>query len=471
MVAVVFGGPSLEGIDLSGRNVTVLPPASLGDLLRVLRELRPDAVGLLDCELPFRALPTWHKEILTALDRGIPVVGAAAVGAHRAAELTPQGMEGVGDIFRRVASGELERDDEVLCDWEVTPEGIRHLSLPLVTMRDALVAARERGLLSGASAGLLTTLAEDLYWRERTWEALLEAGRKAGLSAEELDTFRGWLPQAPDPVRADAEALLLRLEELAAGAKADERTKAPAGPSKAVSSLFKSLDQRDRPVSSATGPLRQRCIGDLVTFAHPEADDLNGRALNRKLSLLLASFWDLSPTEEEIDRERRRLRRRFDLKSDEDLSRWMAENDLDEEEFSRLLGDEALLHRLHRWFMQGRIHAKNTGAILDELKLRGGYVEWKGKAARREALLRENEDLLREERRKAFSTSFMHLVRDHLRAEGIPWHGALVPDVLPETGMEIPDLLDELLASRTTRLLLERTMSAATGARGENTSS
>lgn len=455
MVTIVFGGPSLKGIDCTGQGVTVLPPARQGDLLKAVREMKPRAVGLLDCDLPYRSLPTWHKEILHVLAMGVPVVGAAAVGAHRAAELAFHGMEGAGSIFRRVASGELERDDEILCDWQMGPEGLKVLSVPLVSMRDAIAAASEEGILSERVARLLAEKAEVLFWRHRTWEALLDEARKDGFDEEELKMFRSWLPQAPDPVRADAVELLERLQELRAGAVESEGERHDAGKGE-DSSLFQSLDRRDRPVSSSSGPVRQWRIGDMVTFAHPEAEDLNGRALNRKLSLLLAARWDMTPDDREIEAERARIRRRFKLKTDGDMARWMEENDLDEPELRRLLEEEALLHHLHRWLMQGRIHGKNTGAILDELKLRGGYPEWKEKAARRESVIRRNEGCLMEQKEQASRTPFMTLLREHLRAEGFPWFGTLLPEALPETGMEFQDLLDEMITARAARTILGR---------------
>lgn len=56
-------------------------------------------------------------------------------------------MEGAGSIFRRVASGELERDDEVLGDWEMTGGDVKRLSVPLVAMRDVLDAAATERIL------------------------------------------------------------------------------------------------------------------------------------------------------------------------------------------------------------------------------------------------------------------------------------------------------------------------------------
>ena len=211
MVTLLFGGPSLEGIHLSGSEITLLPPAAQGDLLRYVKEFRPQAVGLLDCELPHRDLPTWHKEIIHTLNLGIPVLGAASVGAQRAVELEPHGMEGVGSIYRRIASGELERDDEVL------------ISLPLVAMRDALKGASQAGVLSGEKVTILTGVAEKLFWRHRTWETLLEEALSRGITEEDRTSFLAWLPQAPNPVREDALALIERLKELETEEREDEK--------------------------------------------------------------------------------------------------------------------------------------------------------------------------------------------------------------------------------------------------------
>ena len=54
-----------------------------------------------------------HKELLQLMARGVPVIGAASMGALRAAELAPFGMIGVGRIFTAYAAGALVGDDEV----------------------------------------------------------------------------------------------------------------------------------------------------------------------------------------------------------------------------------------------------------------------------------------------------------------------------------------------------------------------
>ena len=189
--------------------------------------------------------------------------------------------------------------------------------------------------------------------------------------------------------------------------------------------------------------------------------------MNRKLVLLLAAQWNLEPEEHEIASEEKRLRRRFRLKTDEEFVGWKAENDLDDGDIRRLLEEEALIHRLHRWFMQGRVCGKNTDALLDELHLRGGYPEWKRRAANREAIIRDNEDIWREEWRRASIVPFMQLAREHLRSEGFPWRGAMLPDVIPETGMEPIDLIEEFLAAKTAKSLWSGILGASSPAGGD----
>lgn len=452
MVAILFGGPSLEGIDLSGKKLVLLPPACQGDLLRYVKELKPNAVGLLDCELPYRDIPTWHKEIIYTLNLGIPVAGAAAVGAHRAAELASFGMEGVGSIYQRIASGELERDDEVIGDWEKTESGIKKLSLPLVVMRDAIFAAEKEGVISKDTVKVLTETAQGLFWRIRTWDSLFNKAFSQGLDEERLAPFRSWLPKAQDTVRKDASALIKRLEELE-----KEKTVKPGGGLRDSerSSLFKSMNTRDRSVSSSSGQIRQWCMADMATFAHPDAEEINRSGLNRKLVLLLGTLWKIEPKEGFLKLEKKRLFKKLGLETDEDLESWLNENDMDMKDFERITREEAIVHHLHRWLMQGRIHEKNTGIFLDEMKLLGRYPDWKKKADRRESLLRENRDIYREEAEKVSQMSFLQSLREHLMAKKLPWNGSLV-EIIPETGMEASDLKYEMIASRVERVSLKR---------------
>ncbi|MGL4541294.1 MAG: TfuA-like protein, partial [Polymorphobacter sp.] len=106
---IVFAGPSLNGVKPEG--FELCPPAAAGDLLRLIAG-PPRTVALIDGVFD-GAAPVQHKEILELLSRGFAVIGGASMGALRAAELHPFGMQGAGAIFAAYAAGRLVADDEV----------------------------------------------------------------------------------------------------------------------------------------------------------------------------------------------------------------------------------------------------------------------------------------------------------------------------------------------------------------------
>jgi hypothetical protein len=59
-----------------------------------------------------QSMSVWHKEIGYALMRGVVVIGAASMGALRAAEMHRYGMIGVGKIYQIYRDG--EEDDSLV---------------------------------------------------------------------------------------------------------------------------------------------------------------------------------------------------------------------------------------------------------------------------------------------------------------------------------------------------------------------
>lgn len=209
----VFAGPTLPARE--GQCVldaVFLPPAAQGDVYRAALE-RPEAIGLVDGY--FDSVPAvWHKEILWAMSEGIHVFGAASMGALRAAELAPFGMEGVGTIFEAFHSGELEDDDEVAISHAPGEEGFRPLSEAMVNLRATLGKAEREGLLSAEVRTELERLAKELHYPERNYPVLLARARREGVPAKVLEKLRAWLPRGRvDQKRADALALLHRMRE------------------------------------------------------------------------------------------------------------------------------------------------------------------------------------------------------------------------------------------------------------------
>lgn len=213
MKAVVFLGPSLPLDDARALlDATFLPPVAEGDVYRAALS-GPDAMGLIDGY--FEVIPAvWHKEILFALSRGIHVFGASSMGALRAAELAPFGMEGVGGIFEAYRDGALEDDDEVAVLHGPAELGYPGLSEAMVNIRDTLSAARAAGKITPATADALVSLAKGLHYRERAYGEILALGRAAGLPDADLTQLESWLPEgAVDSKRADAQRMLRVMSE------------------------------------------------------------------------------------------------------------------------------------------------------------------------------------------------------------------------------------------------------------------
>ena len=228
--AFVFLGPSLPLTEAKKiLDAQYLPPASMGDVYRLLRRLqdagpRPlDSIAIAIVDGLFEQTPAvWHKEILFALSQGIRVLGASSMGALRAAELAAFGMEGVGEVFEAFHRGELEDDDEVAVAHAPAADGYRSLSDAMVSIRAGLREARAEGLVSGETHDRLVGAAKKLFYPDRSWPRLLEAAGELGIPIGEVVALRGLVAKRrPDVKRADAIRLLRQLAaEQAAAAPA-----------------------------------------------------------------------------------------------------------------------------------------------------------------------------------------------------------------------------------------------------------
>ncbi|GHB09301.1 TfuA-like protein [Streptomyces termitum] len=205
MTIHVFAGPTI-GADRIRKLVPHAvphPPVKHGGLLRLA--LGPGDVALIIDGVWHQSAPVRHKEILALLADGVAVVGAASMGALRAAELAPYGMVGVGRIFEDFHAGRLDADDEVAVLH--TPEG-EQLSEALVNIRTALDRSVSDERLNSHDALSLLDLARSLPYTRRTWQALGRVARKAALD-EPFTTLDGWRMAHPyDAKREDAEEAL-----------------------------------------------------------------------------------------------------------------------------------------------------------------------------------------------------------------------------------------------------------------------
>ncbi|AKT39182.1 TfuA-related McrA-glycine thioamidation protein [Chondromyces crocatus] len=207
--SVVYLGPSLD-VEEARRilDTRFLPPIRRGDIHALLKEGRPDAIGIVDGQF-FQSFSISPKEVLRAIDAGVRVYGASSMGALRATELSPYGMIGVGRIYDLFASGAIDADDEVAMVYDSATQ--RPLSDPMVNIRLAIASAVDAGVISEPLGRRIIDQAKKLYYPDRSYKRVL------GMLASEIpDTERtallGFLQSAqPDAKREDAVELLKQM--------------------------------------------------------------------------------------------------------------------------------------------------------------------------------------------------------------------------------------------------------------------
>jgi hypothetical protein len=170
---VVFLGPSLpQPMARPLLDGIYLPPARRGSIIEAVKQHRPTAVVLIDGV--FETAPAVrHSEILWALRRGIPVIGAASMGALRAAELWRQGMHGVGLIYRWYRRYHLAPDDAVAVLHAPPDLGSAPLTRSRIDLRMTIRSAARRGSIGPALRLKLEAALREMNFRDLTIDALV----------------------------------------------------------------------------------------------------------------------------------------------------------------------------------------------------------------------------------------------------------------------------------------------------------
>lgn len=202
---IVFLGPSLE----RDAAETILPaeyrpPAKRGDLLRAVQD-GAEIIGLIDGVFHQESAVA-HREILTAIKKGVRVIGSSSMGALRAAEMDTLGMTGIGEVYRMYKSGELIADDEVALVFD--PETGFSLSEPLVNIRFTLREAEKQGIITPQDHATLLSAAQSVFYPQRTYAKVVAAAGE-NITAPVREQFLSWAKlHAVDQKRKDAAAAL-----------------------------------------------------------------------------------------------------------------------------------------------------------------------------------------------------------------------------------------------------------------------
>ena len=341
MKAYIFLGPSLPLEEAKTTcEAEFLPPVALGDITRLL-PYRPKVIGIIDGY--FDSVPAvWHKEILLALAQGIHVVGGSSMGALRAAELYPFGMEGVGEIFEWYRDGVIEADDEVAVVHTTTDFEYRPFSEPMVNIRKTLAQAASDGIIDQAVHHQLIEITRQTFYKERSYPKLLADGRGAGLPPEAIAALEAYLPENRINLkRQDSIKVLQRVEELRSTAES------PAVDYQVAHTTFVSelLDKHQTVVSHEGHSLD---ILDLTSHARIEWSDFKNfreRAFTNLLMLQYAVQNDITLSPDEIEYGKQDFLDHLGINAEE-IDDWAERNHIPSDQFEQHMLDWLLIHKV-----------------------------------------------------------------------------------------------------------------------------
>ncbi len=270
-------GPLGEAVRQACEGFRIEPPARRGDVLRALAS-RPAAVLLLDGTY-YTTPAVSHKEILYALEAGVRVVGASSMGALRAAELAPWGMEGIGRVFAWFQEGRLEGDDEVALLHAPADAGYRGWTIALVEVRHALAALAGAPLAGCAEPFLdeLKSLAFDQRDERRVHQA---AERHFGLE---------WAQALLAALHSNSVKQRDAIEALEAVRSSPHRERRPTV-AVAATGYLNAYKERYLTADIESAPLG--AVWNTAQVFHPAIEDF---VRDRRIRFLLASAWDALP--------------------------------------------------------------------------------------------------------------------------------------------------------------------------------
>jgi len=188
----VFLGPSLSqqrAREILGAEY--FPPIVRGALRRAVSQgFR--TIGIIDGAFhsSFAISPF---EILDALKSGSKIFGAASMGALKAVECQPFGMQGIGKIYLWYQSGKIDAEDEVAIVYH--PDTLQAISEPLANMRHAFQIAQEEKLINEKERRELIRIAKKIYFPERTYKSVFSCAAEAGMSEKKISALNELIQQ------------------------------------------------------------------------------------------------------------------------------------------------------------------------------------------------------------------------------------------------------------------------------------
>ena len=205
----VFLGPSLARHKAERLlSANYYPPVRMGDVYRLI-STGVQTIVIIDGVF-HNTTPVWQRELVAAMDSGIAVIGAASMGALRAAELDRLGMIGHGQIYEWYRDGVIDGDDEVALLHADEALGYQAISEPLVNIRYTLGQALESAILTASQATALLDLAKSLSFGDRSYHLLLQTQLVKDLPSTQRCDLTDLLTEKPANLKQNDAIAVLR---------------------------------------------------------------------------------------------------------------------------------------------------------------------------------------------------------------------------------------------------------------------
>jgi hypothetical protein len=251
----------------------------------------------------------------------------------------------------------------------------------MVNIRATLAAAQAGGVIGAATHPALIEIGRALFYPDRSWPRLLQRGAEAGLPADELEALRGWLPSGRvDQKREDALALLRTLRERLGGGLGRKQVRYTFERTDIWEEVRTTGSDLPAGAGSAESLPREALLEELRLDRAGAA--IQDAALMRLLALDEARRHRLTVSAEQRAATAARFRRERGLLSELDLKRWLDENRLSREEFSRLIEDEACLE-----WVRLLTRSEATELLIDQLRVSGDLARLTTMAEEKQRLL------------------------------------------------------------------------------------
>ncbi|MBR3139694.1 MAG: TfuA-related McrA-glycine thioamidation protein [Methanobrevibacter sp.] len=183
------------------REVIYKRPIKRGDLGHDLNE-NPTIIGIIDGVFHQNSA-VGHREILSALNKGIKVFGSSSMGALRASELDTLGMTGIGYVYNEYASGNVTSDDDVAVMLD--SESLEPLSEPLINMNYVFKKAFSANIITESEKNELMKISKETFYPKRTYAQTLS---KSSLDNDKKSELIDLIRTTPDMKKEDAKQLL-----------------------------------------------------------------------------------------------------------------------------------------------------------------------------------------------------------------------------------------------------------------------